>query len=908
LFEPRCSLCGVKTRRRGGRELVGHLPVGNLTLLFTDIEGSTRLLQRLGDKEYGRLLADHHRLLRRAITEADGLEIKSEGDSFFAVFHEPDQAIGAAAQAQRALAAQEWPQSIGVAVRMGVHTGDVDLAEREYVGLDVHRAARISDAGHGGQVLVSETTAELVGKALPADLRLRDLGVHRLKDLRESERLYQLVIEGLPADFPPPRSQEIAASGLPQQLTSFFGREREIAETRELLADSRLVTLTGAGGTGKSRLALRLATEVLGDFPDGVRYVALAALREPDLVLPEIARAFDVVEGDDLRGRLVETIGSQRVLLILDNFEHLLPAAAEVAGLLADTPRLKILVTSRSRLNVPGEREFIVPPLAVPDLRRLPPLDTLAHLPAIALFIDRAQAVRPDFRLTEGNARAVVDICARVDGLPLAIELAAARVRLMSPDKICDRLSNRLALLASTSAGVAERQRTLRATIQWSYELLGDEERLLFRRLGVFLGGALLPLVAQVVQADDEFALMEQLGSLIDKSLLRLSAKEGWGGALRVEMLESIRDFALERLAENGDIDEYRRRHALVFVDLAEQAEPHLTGTEGGPWLDRLEREHDNMRAAFGWALESGRGDVAVRLTYALWRYWQMRGHLTEGRERAEQALAALGDTVEAELRSRAFAAAGSLAYWQADWPAARAHYEAALEVDRRRDEPAAVAEALYNLSFTYSVPRTDVEHALDLAQEALAIFRRLDDRAGVAKTLWAMGIIANSLPEARPTDAVDYYQEAAAIFEQLDNRPMLAWARFMEADARTPAGTTNEARRLTVDALRIFVELGDVSGYALCLHGLAVLEWADRRRPSAVRLAAAAQAIARSSGVNLTISTSGRWLGRFGFDDHALDADVVERDPELATEWAAGSQLTTEQAVEDATRVAAGT
>jgi predicted ATPase len=784
----------------------------------------------------------------------------------------------------------------------------VELAEGEYVGLDVHRAARISDAGHGGQVLVSETTADLIRKSLPADLRLRDLGVHRLKDLRESERLHQLVIDGLPADFPPPRSQEIAASGLPQQLTAFFGREREIAESRELLAGSRLVTLTGAGGTGKSRLALRLATEVLGDFPDGVRYVALAALREPDLVLLEIARAFDVVEGDNLRGRLVETIGSQRVLLILDNFEQLLPAATEVAGLLADTPRLKVLVTSRSRLNVPGEREFSVPPLAVPDPRRLPPLDTLAQTPAIALFVDRAQAVQPDFRLTERNAGAVADICARVDGLPLAIELAAARVRLMSPDAICDRLSNRLALLATTSAGVVERQRTLRATIEWSYELLSDDERPLFRRLGVFLGGALLPLAAKVMEADDEFALMDQLGSLIDKSLLRRAAQEGWGGALRVEMLESIRDFALERLDEQGETDEYKRRHALVFVELAEQAEPHLTGTEGGPWLDRLEREHDNMRAAFGWAIESGRGDIAVRLTHALWRYWQMRGHLTEGRERAEQALAALDETAEPELRSRALGAAGSLAYWQADWPAARAHYAAALEMNRQRDEPSAVAESLYNLSFTYSVPRTDVARALELAHEALAIFRRLDDQGGVAKTLWALGIIANSLPEPRPTDALDYYQEAADIFEEVGNRPMLAWARFMAADALTPAREMSEARRLTVDALHIFVELGDLSGYALCLHGLAVLEWADGRRASAARLAAAAQAIARSSGVNLAISTSGLWLGRLGFDDHALDADVIGRDPELAAEWAAGLELTTEQAVEEAARVAAAT
>jgi predicted ATPase/class 3 adenylate cyclase len=883
------------------------LPTGRLTLLFTDIEGSTRLLARLGDREYGRLLAEHHRLLRRAIVEHGGTEVATEGDSFFAVFAEPAGAIGAAIEAQRALSAQAWPQDAVVAVRMGIHTGDIELAEGEYVGLDVHRAARISSAGHGGQVLVSAATREAVHHELPAGSRLRDVGEHRLKDLPEPERLYQLVVDGLPSDFPPPRSLEMAASGLPQQLTAFFGRERELAETRRLLAENRLVTLTGAGGTGKSRLAIQLASDMLGEFPDGIHYVALAALREPALVLPEIAQSFGVAEGDNLHGRLVESIGSRQILLVLDNFEQLLPAGPAVAQLLADTPRLKILVTSRARLDLPGEREYVVPTLSVPDPRRLPPLADLARVAAIALFVDRARVVRPDFALTGDNAPAVVDICLRVDGLPLAIELAAARVRLLSPDSICERLSDRLALLATTSAGLAERQRTLRATIQWSYDLLDESEHPIFRRLAVFRGGALLPLVGRVLAIDDELELLEKVGSLIDKSLVRRSTADGWNGALRVEMLESIRDFALERLAEQGEANEYRRRHAQAFVELAEEAEPELTGTSGGKWLDRLEREHDNLRAAFSWAVDAGQADLAARLCAALWRFWQMRAHLTEGRERTAQVLPLLSAETDPRVRWRTLTAAGSLAYWQADWTAAGGHYQAALDLAQQRNDRTLLAESLYNLSFVYSVPRTDVSRAMDLAQQALAVYRDLDDRDGTAKTLWALGIIANSLPEPRPDEALAYYGDAGALFVELGNRPMLAWSRFMSADVHVAARRADEARRLTAEALKIFVDLGDLSGYALCLHGLAVLEWVEGRRESAARLAGAAQTIARSSGVSLTISTSGLWLGRFGHDEHGFDQDVIEADPELAPSWAAGLALTSEQAADEAVRIAGG-
>jgi tetratricopeptide (TPR) repeat protein len=517
------------------------------------------------------------------------------------------------------------------------------------------------------------------------------------------------------------------------------------------------------------------------------------------------------------------------------------------------------------------------------------------------LFVDRARAVNPAFELNDDNTAAVVDICTRVDGLPLAIELAAARVRLISPAAICDRLSNRLALLATTSPGVSERQRTLRGTIQWSYDLLDEEEKALFRRLGVFLGGAPLPLITQVVAAEDELELLERLGSLIDKSLVRRAAEDGWDGALRVEMLESVREFAYEDLQAKGEAPEYRQRHALAFVELAEEAEPKLTGESGGRWLDRLESEHDNLRAAFGWAVEAGRGDVAARLCAALWRFWQMRGHLTEGRERAEQAVGMTAELADAGLRARLLGAVGSLAYWQADWLSARGHYQAALEARREEGDRRGMAEALYNLSFAYWVPNDDVQRGMDLAEEALALYRELDDRAGIANTLWALGGIANNMPAPQPEQALAYYGEASEHFQALGNRPMLAWSKFMSAGAHAKAARVAESRSATQDALRLFVELGDVSGYALCLHGLAVLEWVEGRRSEAVRLAGAAGAVARSSGVNLAESTSRRWLAYFGYAEDELEKAGSGQDPELVRAWQQGSALSLDEALAEA-------
>lgn len=864
------------------------LPSGTATFLFTDIEGSTRLLGDRGE-EYQALLTRHFEILRTALRAHDGVEVNTEGDSLFAVFVAPESGVAAAADMQRGLAAATWPQP--VRVRMGLHTGEATLGGRDYVGMDVNRAARVANAAHGGQVLVSGATRALVAERLPDGVRLRDLGAHRLKDIEGQERLYQLVIEGLEAEFPPPRSLEMLVSNLPQQLTTFFGRERELAEASRLLHATRLLTLTGPGGTGKTRLAIRIAQEVAGDFPDGVFFVPLAALRESELVMPAIATTYGLPEGEDLRGRLISAIGSQRQLCVLDNFEQLLPAAREIGDLLAETPRLKVLVTSRSLLGVYGEREYNVPPLALPDPARLPGLAELGRSEAVALFVERAREARPGFELTAENARAVAEIAVQLEGLPLAIELAAARVKMLPLDELHRRLTDRLAFLGSArgTADATNRQRTLRETIQWSYDLLTAEECALFSRLGVFRGGAPLSLAARVLQIDDDLDLLEQLGSLVDKSILR---RVDDPHEVRIDMLETLREFALDRLEARFETEEYQQRHATVYAEWIEAAAPNLVGEEGGRWLDRVEHEHNNLRAALSWAIEHDPNGVAPRIVAAAWRFWQMRGHINEGRDKAELVIAAATDAANPPVRARALEAAGGLAYWQGDFPGARTHYQAWLDLEREVGDERGIADATYNLCFTYFVSREDPDTGRRLAEEALEIYRRLGDERGVASSVWALGGIELSEDEVSFASARAHHSEAVELMSKLGNRPMLAWAYFMSGGLETREGKYPEARNRIKQALRLFVELGDTSGYALALHAIARLEWTEGRHETAARLSAASEHLEAMTGARLRGWTTELWTKDY-------DLETIRADPELAEAWADGATMSTEAAVE---------
>jgi predicted ATPase/class 3 adenylate cyclase len=553
-----------------GQGRSGVLPTGTVTFLFTDIEGSTRLLTRLG-AAYDELLARHHALMRAAISSAGGVEVGTDGDAFFLVFTSALNAARGAADAQRALAAEPWPDDGVVRVRMGLHTGEGRLAADDYVGIDVHRAARIAAAAHGGEVLVSGSTQTLLEGSLPAGTALRDLGEHRLKDLPRPERLHQLVISGLPSDFPPPRSLDAVPGDLPEPLTSFVGRESEIEAISDLLVSSRMVTLTGPGGTGKTRLSIEVARRVRDRFPDGAWFVPLEAVRDPDLVLPTIARVLGVREepNRDAGETLVDRLGARPSLLVLDNLEQVVVVGPRLRGLLESTEAVRILATSREVLRVSGEQEYQVPPLAAD--------------PAMQLFLERARLARPDFTLDERGADAVQRLCERLDRLPLSIELVAARVRLFSPEAILARLDKRLPLLSGGGRDLPDRQRTLRGAIDWSFQLLDREEQHFFAQLAVFAGPVDLEAIEQIVDPDGELGpgSIDAVQSLVEKSLLRELPSAA--GEPRFGMLETIREFAAERLAEEPQSDALRERHARYYLELAERLEPELMGRDPGP-------------------------------------------------------------------------------------------------------------------------------------------------------------------------------------------------------------------------------------------------------------------------------------------------------------------------------------
>ncbi|MGH9053141.1 MAG: tetratricopeptide repeat protein [Acidimicrobiia bacterium] len=867
------------------------LPTGTVTFLFTDIEGSTKLLQQLGER-YETLLEDHCRILRRAIAAGDGVEVSTEGDAFFAVFPSAPQALAAVVAAQRELNAHDWPDGSRVLVRMGLHTGEGILGGDNYLGLDVHRAARIASAGHGGQVLVSAATRALVEGSLAPGVGLRDLGAHRLKDLARPEQLSQLTVEGLPGDFPQLRTLEVSPNNLPVQRTSFVAREREVTEAAKLLEGTRLLTLTGPGGTGKTRLSLQVAAEGVERFPDGVYFVPLASLTDPDLVPSAILTQLELhqASGPPLDA-LSAYLADKRMLLVLDNFEQILPAAVQVAGLLDRAQDLKVLVTSRAPLRIYGEQEFPVPPLGVPDPRRLLPLETLAEHGAVALFVERARAAQPAFSLTEENAPAVAEISARLDGLPLAIELAAARVKLLPPQTMVSRMEQRLGLLAGGSRDLPTRQQTLRDAIAWSYDLLDEPGKRLLHRMAVFVGGAALDQAELVCGPPEELGadVLDGLGLLVDQSLLRQEAE----GEPRFLILETIREFALERLEEAGEASAIQERHAGAFLALAEEAEPHLTHREQATWLDRLELDHDNLRAALAWAAREHDAEFALRLAGAVWRFWQIRGHIHEARQRFDAILAMPGDHPQA--RAKALEGAGGLAYWQNDMDAALGFYQECLDIWRELGDQPGVAYALYNLSFPSGMRADpDYQRAQELLDEALEIVRRLGDRLGIGKVLWGMGVLANWPEDWDQARALGL--ESLEHFRSLDAPFDLGWALYMLGNVEFKTGNSTEALPYLEEGLKLFAQVRDLSGVVLHLGSLAAVELAQGEVERGVRLAGAMAAQRKLSGTQLVDFTVTQVAGL----GQALAELEHDRTEALLAE---GQAMTLEEAVDYALR-----
>jgi predicted ATPase/class 3 adenylate cyclase len=909
---------------------MGELPSGTVTFLFTDIEGSTRLLQQLGD-QYTTLLSDHARLIREACAAYHGSEVSTQGDSFFVAFPSALDAIHAVVQSQRLLAAHPWPEGVSVRVRMGLHTGEAQISALNYVGLDVHRAARIAAAAHGGQVLLSNTTYDLVETELPAGLTLRDLGEHRLKDLRLPKHLYQLIIAGLPSEFPALKSLDRSPNNLPLQLTSFVGRAQELDEVKQLLAEGRFLTLTGPAGSGKTRLALQVASDLRERYPAGVFFVGLATVRDPKLVASAIAQALGIAEiaGRSVVESLKDYLRSKSMLLLLDNFEQVMGAAPLIADLLAACGQITLLVTSREALRLSGERVFRVPPLDGPDPAALPSLASLSRFAAVELFVQRAQAIKPDFRLTSEIAPAVADICHRLDGLPLAIELAAARIKLLSPQAILARLERRLDFLTGGARDLPARQQTLRDAIAWSYDLLDESEQALFRRLSVFVGGWTLE-AAEAIAGDGSGRRpsLDQIGSLVDKSLLRYV--EGAEGEPRFVLLEVLREFALEALARHGEQASLRERHARFFLALAEQGQASLERAGQADWIDRMEQEHDNLRAALEWSQATpGQEDLCWRLASALGLFWEARGYFSEGRERLSALLGAPAAAGRTVARASLLARAAELAYRQSDFSATATLAAESLSIWRDVGDQRGIASALLKLG-NAATESGDYETAAGLLAEALTIWRELDDRHGTARALISSGWTAlrsgnHPLAKARMEEALaisraledsrsmgfelsglgevalregDYpratrlLEESLALRRQLGNKWGVGVSLGTLGWVALRAGDWSRAKARLSESLEVRQEIGDKGGSAWCLERLAEVALAQSQPEKAVCLLAAASALRESIGSVIDPVDRREYENR----RDALRAQVGEA--RFAARWNEGRGLSFEQAV----------
>jgi predicted ATPase/class 3 adenylate cyclase len=795
------------------------LPTGTVTFLFTDIEGSTKLWEQ--HPEAMRLaLARHDALLRAALQSHGGHVFKSMGDQFCAAFATAPDALAAALTAQRALCAEPWGEVGPVRVRMALHTGAAEQRDGDYFGPPLNRVARLLEAAHGGQVLVSLATEELVREALLPGASLRDLGLRRLKDLHQPERIFQLLYSDLPADFPPLKSLDVLPNNLPRQLTSFIGREKEMAGVKGLLSGTSLLTLTGSGGCGKTRLALQVAADLLEAYAEGVWLVELAALADPTLVPQTVAAALGVREqpGRPLTETLVDYLKPKALLLILDNCEHLLTACAQLAdALLRACPSLRLLASSREGLGIGGEQTYRVPSLSLPDPTHLPPLERLHEFEAMQLFADRARLSVASFAVTQSNASAVAHVCERLDGIPLAIELAAARVRALPVEQIHERLDDMFRLLTGGSRTALPRQQTLRALIDWSYDLLSEAERTLLRRLSVFAGGWTLEAAEAVCAGEvvEAWEVLDLLTSLVDKSLVTYD-EEGRAG--RYRLLETVRQYGRERLLEAGEVEAVRSRHLGFFLRTAEETEPKLYGPEQAAWLDRLEREHDNLRAALAWSGAQGEWEAGLRLCVALWWFWQVRGYWREGQEHLAGLLALPGAEARTAARANALNSAGTLVRHQGDYAGARSLHEESLVILRELGDRRGIAASLNNLGDVANC-QGDYAGARSLHEESLAISRELGDKRGIAVSLGALGWTALWQGDSGAARAL--LEESRALFREVGDKRGIAWTLSGLGIVARHHGDSGAARALLEESLAIRRELGNKHEIAFSLFYL---------------------------------------------------------------------------------------
>ena len=812
-----------------------HEPKADLvTFLFTDIEDSTQLWESAPEKMKV-ALQRHHAILQEAIESNDGEVFQIIGDAFCAAFASPPSAISAAVTAQRELYQEPWDLPFPIRVRMGIHTGEAEQNSSPAGGYasnpTINRVARILKAGHGGQVLLSLSTKALIEDLLPSDTELRDMGEHYLKNLTHPEHLFQLKTPDLPSGFPPLNTLT-RRHNLPLQLTSFIGREKEIADVTRLLEKSRLVTLTGSGGTGKTRLSIEVGNELLHQYPDGVWIVEFAPISDAKLVPSTTAIAIGLREEPQrpVLETLCDYLREKKILIILDNCEHLIEACAQLADMLLHAcPDIRILASSRESLSIAGETSYIVPSLSLPDIQHLPPLESLSHYEAIQLFIERASAATQHFAVTIDNASSVAQICQRLDGIPLAIELAAGKIRALSAQQIAQRLDDRFRLLTSRNRTALPRHQTLRAAIEWSYNLLTPGEQILFRRLSVFIGGWTLEAAEQVCgnKSIETDHILDLLLRLVDKSLIVAETQQA---EPRYHMLETIRQYAQEKLDEVGESSQMRDHHLAYISRLGEEAEPKLYGAKQVAYLNWLEVELDNFRAALEWSLEEGDEESGIQLAGALWRFWLMRGYWREGYNWLKKVLSKNSSTSMVS-RAKALGRAGDLANRHMDFPAANTLWIESLMLCGELGDEVGVAFCLSGLGRLAYI-QGDLIRMRSYLEESLGKYRKLGDR-------WGIALVLNWLSVTTPDDPAAsrlHLEESLALFRELSDYWDMMRVLYNLGELTRFEGDYARSKELYEEAWSFARELSvaklDLAS-GLCGLGYAVLREGDYGRAS---------------------------------------------------------------------------
>jgi len=832
------------------------LPTGTVTFLFTDIEGSSRLWENHTDA-MGVALARHDSLLREAFETRGGTIFKTIGDAFCVAFPVAVSALEAAVAAQRLLRDEPWQDLEPVKVRMAIHTGSAESRDSDYFGPVLNRVSRLLAAGHGGQVLLTLAAEELVRDHLPEGLTLRDLGERRLRDLNRPERVFQVVAADLSSDFPALRSLEIFPNNLPVQLTSFIGREKEMNEVKRLLGTTHLLTLTGAGGTGKTRLSMQVAADLLDQFPDGVWLVELATIEEADQAGPAIAAALQVREepGQQILLTLTNYLRNKKLMLILDNCEHLIAECARIAEtLLRACPGLQILASSREPLGIAGERTWPVPSLSIPEnwreeIRGSEAAERLTQYEAVRLFVDRATAVRPAFRVTNESAPYVAEICWRLDGIPLAIELAAARIRVLSIDQIASRLNDQFRLLTGGSRTALPRQQTLRALIDWSFDLLTEQERILLRRLSVFVGGRTLGAVEAVCSDDkiQDWEVIDILTSLVDKSLV--SVERSSLAEPRYTLLESVWNYGREKLDEAGETDALRTRHFDYFLGIAVEAVPYLLGPQQFVWIERLRPEFYNFRYALDASLEiEGLAPRGLALATALARFWELRSLLVEGSELLASLLNHPANAARTVQRAAGLGVAGRLAWISDRIDDGAARTGEALEIYRALGDQQGIAALSIDFAL-YKFDRRDLDEAKTLISESEAIAVSLGDKrllAGVRRLRAIETTLAHQYQES-----LALHEASLALYRELGDAWFCGIAQWGVGITATFLGDFDKARASFRECLNGSWALGNRWAVAYPLEAFAALAVAERQFFRGARLLGAAEALRSEFGIS---------------------------------------------------------